>query len=64
MSNLTTFQKMSEMDKKLFVCRLINLCSADEKAFTTFNYQMTLQEERLKLLHIPIATNFASITIP
>jgi hypothetical protein len=64
MAELTTFQKMDELEKRLFISRLVNLCNADEKAFTVMQYQMEQQELRLKEAHIPIATNFPTMTIP
>ncbi len=56
-SLLTTFQKMSELEKKELVSRFINVMTADEKAFNTLLYNLELQEKRLKENHIPMATN-------
>lgn len=62
--DLTTFQKMDEMEKKLFISRIVNICNADEKSFGVISHHLELQEQRLKDNHVQIATNFPTITIP
>lgn len=54
---LTTFQKMEELQKKEFISRFINVMNADQKAYSVFLYHLEQQEQRLKDNHIPMATN-------
>lgn len=56
-TSLTTFQKMTEQEKKELVSRFINVMNADEKAFSVLLNHLELQETRLKDNHIPMATN-------
>lgn len=57
--DLTSFQKLSELEKREVISKFISVFNADEKAYNVLMYHLQLQEERLEANNIKVAKLWA-----
>jgi hypothetical protein len=51
---MTDFQLMLDIEKKMFIQRIVDICNADNKSFRVIEHNVKKEEERLESLHIQL----------